>query len=65
MDSLLETGWISLGPRREAPGRPVTFITTNSFLDYFGLQTVRDMPNFDELNEAGLLGQKFDKFQVQ
>ena len=60
LDSLLETGWISLGPRREAPGKPVTFITTNSFLDYFGLRTVRDMPNFEELNEAGLLGQKTD-----
>ena len=64
LDSLLETGWINLGPRREAPGRPVTFITTNSFLDYFGLQTVRDMPNFDELSEAGLLGQSCDKFPV-
>ena len=64
LDSLLETGWISLGSRREAPGRPVTFITTNSFLDYFGLQTLRDMPNFNELSEAGLLGQKFDKFPV-
>ncbi len=64
LDSLLETGWISLGPRREAPGKPVTFITTNSFLDYFGLQTVRDMPNFEELNEAGLLGQETDKFPV-
>ena len=64
LDALLETGWISLGPRREAPGRPVTFITTNSFLDYFGLQNVRDMPNFDELREAGLLGQSCNKFPV-
>jgi len=60
LDSLLQTEWISLGSRRNAPGRPVTFITTNAFLDYFGLQTVKDMPNFQELNEAGLVGDKSD-----
>ena len=58
LDSLLQTEWITLGPRRNAPGRPVTFITTNDFLDYFGLQAVKDMPNFQELNEAGLVGGK-------
>ena len=62
LDTLLETGWISLGSRREAPGRPVTFVTTNAFLDYFGLQTVKDMPNFQELNEAGLAGQSPSSF---
>jgi len=60
LDSLLDTGWISLGARRDAPGRPVTFITTDAFLDYFGLQTVKDMPNFQELNEAGLVGKRPD-----
>ena len=60
LDSLLQTEWISLGSRRNAPGRPVTFITTNAFLDYFGLQAVKDMPNFQELNEAGLVGEKSD-----
>ena len=63
LDSLLETGWINLGPRRDAPGKPITFLTTNSFLDYFGLQTVRDMPNFQELKEAGLLSQKYNNSQ--
>ena len=58
LDSLLQTEWITLGPRRNAPGRPVTFITTNNFLDYFGLQAVKDMPNFQELNEVGLVGGK-------
>ena len=58
IDSLLETGWISLGARKDGPGRPFTFVTTNNFLDYFGLQTVKDMPNFCELREAGFLGKK-------
>ncbi len=60
LDSLLQTEWISVGPRRHSPGRPVTFITTNAFLDYFGLRTVKDMPNFQELSEAGLVGQQSD-----
>ena len=62
LDSLLETGWITFGPRRDAPGRPITFITTNDFLDYFGLKTVKDMPNFQELNESGFLGNKIENF---
>ena len=34
---------------------PVTYITTNYFLDYFGLSTVQDLPNFKEMKEAGFL----------
>ncbi len=56
LDTLLETGWISIGPRRNTPGMPITFVTTNEFLDHFGLQAVEDMPNFQELNESGLVG---------
>ena len=53
IDTLLESEWVSLGQRRNTPGMPVTYITTNYFLDYFGLSTVKDLPNFKEMIEAG------------
>ena len=55
MDTLLETKWVNIGQRRDTPGMPVTYVTTNDFLDHFGLHTVRDLPNFKELREAGFL----------
>ena len=55
LDLLLDLEWIRLGRRRETPGRPVTFITTEAFLDHFGLESVRDLPGVQELKAAGLL----------
>ena len=55
LDQLLELEWIRLGRRRETPGRPVTFVTTESFLDHFGLSSPRDLPGLKELRAAGLL----------
>ncbi len=55
IDQLLELDWIRLGRRRETPGRPVTFIVTQVFLDHFGLESARDLPGLRELREAGLL----------
>ncbi len=55
IDQLLEMGWIRLGRRRMTPGRPVTFVVTEEFLDHFGLETARDLPGLKELREAGLL----------
>jgi segregation and condensation protein B len=55
LDQLLGLGWIRLGRRRETPGRPVTFVTTEAFLDHFGLASPRDLPGIDELRAAGLL----------
>ena len=55
IDTLLESNWVSIGKRRNTPGMPVTYITTNYFLDYFGLSTVKDLPNFKEMKEAGFL----------
>ena len=52
LDILLELGWIRLGPRRASPGRPVTFATTDAFLDHFGLESPRDLPGVRELREA-------------
>ena len=65
MDTLLEAKWVSIGPRRDTPGIPVTYITTNDFLDHFGLNTVKDLPNFKELKEAGFLADfKDEEFQI-
>jgi len=55
LDLLLETGWIRMRGRRRAPGRPVTYGTTEAFLIHFGLDTVGDLPGVDELKGAGLL----------
>lgn len=55
LDMLLELGWIKLGRRRMAPGRPVTFIVTQEFLDHFGLESSRDLPGIKELRAAGIL----------
>ena len=55
VDMLMELDWIKLGRRRMTPGRPVTFIVTQSFLDHFGLENSRDLPGVKELREAGLL----------
>lgn len=55
IDQLLELEWIRLGRRRMTPGRPVTFIVTQQFLDHFGLESARDLPGLKELRAAGLL----------
>ena len=55
VDQLLEMGWIRLGRRRMTPGRPVTFVVTDHFLDHFGLESARDLPGLKELRAAGLL----------
>ncbi len=55
IDLLMELDWIKLGRRRQTPGRPVTFTTTQGFLAHFGLETARDLPDLKELRAAGLL----------
>jgi segregation and condensation protein B len=55
LDVLLETGWIRLRGRRKAPGRPVTYGTTDAFLSHFGLEALTDLPGLDELKGAGLI----------
>jgi len=55
IDQLMELDWIRLGRRRTTPGRPVTFVVTQTFLDHFGLETARDLPGIRELRAAGLL----------
>ena len=55
LDTLLELEWIRFGRRRDTPGRPVTFVTTEAFLDHFGLSSAKDLPGLAELRAAGLL----------
>jgi segregation and condensation protein B len=55
IDLLMELDWIKLGRRRMTPGRPVTFIVTQNFLDHFGLENSRDLPGIKELRDTGLL----------
>lgn len=55
IDQLLELDWIRFGRRRMTPGRPVTFVVTEAFLDHFGLESARDLPGLKELRQAGLL----------
>ena len=55
IDQLIELDWIRFGRRRMTPGRPVTFVVTEHFLDHFGLESARDLPGIKELRAAGLL----------
>jgi segregation and condensation protein B len=55
LDQLVEMGWVKLGRRRMTPGRPMTFVVTQGFLDHFGLESDRDLPGVAELRAAGLL----------
>lgn len=55
IDQLFDLEWIKFGRRRVTPGRPVTFVVTQGFLDHFGLESARDLPGLRELRAAGLL----------
>ncbi|MDP2354954.1 MAG: SMC-Scp complex subunit ScpB [Beijerinckiaceae bacterium] len=61
IDVLMETGWVRLRGRRKAPGRPVTYGTTESFLLHFGLENITDLPGLDELKSAGLFDGRLPK----
>lgn len=55
LDVLMETSWIRPRGRRRAPGRPLTYGTTEQFLTHFGLDAIRDLPGLADLKAAGLL----------
>ena len=58
IDLLFELKWIRLRGRRRSPGRPVTFGTTDTFLEYFGLAAITEMPGLGDLKAAGLLSSR-------
>ncbi len=55
LDVLMEAGWVRPAGRREVPGRPLTYATTQGFLTHFGLESRRDLPGLEDLKAAGLL----------
>jgi segregation and condensation protein B len=55
MDILLEEAWIKPRGRKDGPGRPLMWGTSEGFLDHFGLETLRDLPGIKELKAMGLL----------
>ncbi len=55
LDILMETGWVRPRGRRRAPGMPITYGTTETFLGHFSLPSVQDLPGLRELKAAGLL----------
>lgn len=55
LDVLFEEGWIRPKGKRRTPGRPVTWGTTDAFLDHFGLESLKDLPGVEELKATGLL----------
>lgn len=55
LDTLLEAGWIRPRGRRRTPGKPVTWGTSDAFLEHFGLESVDSLPGLEELKAAGLL----------
>ena len=54
LDVLMEAGWVRMRGRRRAPGRPITYGTTQDFLIQFGLDAIRDLPGLEDLQTAGL-----------
>jgi segregation and condensation protein B len=65
LDALLEIGWVRPRGRRRAPGRPVVYVTTEAFLEHFGLEGIGDLPGKEDLKAAGLLDETApEDFQV-
>jgi len=60
LDVLMESNWIAPKGRRETPGRPVTWVTTEAFLQHFGLSEIGDLPGMEELRAAGLIGARLE-----
>ena len=49
-------GFIAAGPRSPTPGAPYAYVTTPAFLAEFGFESLRDLPDIEKLEDAGLLG---------
>ncbi len=56
--ALRAAGFIASGPRSPTPGAPYTYVTTKHFLSAFGMETLRDLPNIEALEDAGLLSRR-------
>ena len=56
--SLRDAGFLGSGPRSPTPGAPYTYVTTRHFLSVFGLETLRELPDLERLEDAGLLSRE-------
>ncbi len=64
-DQLMELGWIAPGGRKEVPGRPILWETTDDFLLHFGLGTLDNLPGIEEMKSSGLLNDNFASMNIQ
>jgi len=55
LDILMEQNWVKPQGRKDVPGRPIQYVTTDDFLSHFNLQKLSDLPTVDELGSAGLI----------
>jgi len=55
LEILMELNWVKPGGRKDVPGRPIQYVTTDGFLSHFNLQKLSDLPTIDELGAAGLI----------
>ena len=55
LEILLELNWVRPSGRKDVPGKPIQYITTDDFLSHFNLQNLSDLPNVEELTSAGLI----------
>ena len=55
LDTLMELDWVRPAGRKDVPGKPIQYITTDVFLNHFNIQKLSDLPTIDELSSAGLI----------
>ncbi len=55
LEILMELNWVKPGGRKDIPGKPIQYVTTDDFLSHFNLQKLSDLPTIDELGAAGLI----------
>ena len=55
LEILMELNWVKIGGRKDVPGKPIQYVTTDNFLSHFNLQKLSDLPTIDELGAAGLI----------
>jgi len=55
LDILMELNWVKPGGRKDVPGRPIQYVTTDDFLSHFNIQKLSDLPTIDELGAAGMI----------
>lgn len=60
LEVLFELAWVKPNGRKEIPGKPLLYVTTDKFLNHFNINSLNDLPNADELLAAGLIDSRVD-----